>query len=105
MKILIEYIGVGTAPPNVAIWDKFSEQHQHQNNKKTPYSMPNGPICTFLGENKVQIQCTFWMGINFAVWNKDKIERVINYNEKTLSFIIYFIKLLISVCVLGRKII
>ena len=25
MNILIEYIGIGTAPPNVAIWDKFSE--------------------------------------------------------------------------------
>ena len=39
MNILIEYIGIGTAPPNVAIWEKFGEQHQHQiNNKNTIFN-------------------------------------------------------------------
>ena len=27
--------------PCTAIWDEFSEQHQHQNTKKKHYSMPN----------------------------------------------------------------
>ena len=47
MNILIEYIGIGTAPPNVAIWDKFSEQHQHQSNKKHHIQCPMGQFALF----------------------------------------------------------
>ena len=30
-----------TAISNNDIWDKFSEQHQHQNTEKGPYLIPN----------------------------------------------------------------
>ena len=41
MHIFIQEINAGTALSNDAIWDKFSDQHQHQNTKKALYSMPN----------------------------------------------------------------
>ena len=37
-----------TTPSNGATWDEFSEQHQHQNNKKASYLMPN---YNFFGTN------------------------------------------------------
>ena len=39
-----------TSPSKGAIWDEFSEQHQHQSIQKIPFLMPN-----FL----VQIRCRF----------------------------------------------
>ena len=44
MNFFTKEIDAGIAPSYVVIWDKFSEQYQHQNTKKTPYSMS---ICTF----------------------------------------------------------
>ena len=48
-NIIIKYIYARTAPSNGAIWDEFSDQHQHQ--KSTIYNAQLALFCA----NKVQI--------------------------------------------------
>ena len=50
---------------NGAIRDEFIEKYQHQRIKKAPYLMPNH---NFFGANKLQLQCTIYLGIDY----KDK---------------------------------
>ena len=50
--IIVEKIDAGSAPSKGAIWDKFSEQHQHQSITNVTYLMPSSTIL-------VHLRCTF----------------------------------------------
>ena len=63
-QIIIRKVDAGTAPSNGAIWDEFSEKHQHQS-----------PISTFRVQIRYRIYADFsWAklprySVTNAIWN------------------------------------